>query len=63
MLNQLGEVSYSLTSLYSSAGILYIAVILKTGLRAAAAEDVYYPTAYVAVIFPRFNAAGRMKLT
>ncbi len=36
-------------------------MILKTRLRVAAAEDVYYLTTYVAVIFPRFDAAGSKK--
>ncbi len=48
MLNQVKEVSYSLTSTQLPE---YIAVILKTGLRAAAAEDVYYLTDYVEVMF------------
>jgi hypothetical protein len=46
-----GEESFVLPDLYTAAIILYSAVILKTGLRAAAAEDVYYMTAYVAVMF------------
>jgi hypothetical protein len=51
LLAELGEGSFILPDLYTAARILYIAVILKTGLRAAAAEDVYYLTAYVAVMF------------
>jgi hypothetical protein len=52
LLNQVKEVTYS-TQLPE-----HIAVILKIGLRAAAAEGMYFSAAYVAVIF---DAAARMK--
>ncbi len=49
---------------YTAARILYTAVIFRTGLRAAAVEgSIRLPESYryVAVIFPRIAAAGRMK--
>jgi hypothetical protein len=40
LLAELGERGFILHDLYTAARILYIAVILKTGLQAAAAKDV-----------------------
>jgi hypothetical protein len=40
LLAEPGEGSFVLPDLYTAARILYIAVILKTGLGAAAADDV-----------------------
>jgi hypothetical protein len=40
LLAEPGEGSFVLPDLYTAARILYIAVILKTGLQAAAAKDV-----------------------
>jgi hypothetical protein len=62
LLAELGERSFVLPDLYTAARIprFYIAVILRTDLRAAAADDVL-PDSYVAVIFPRFDAAARKK--